>query len=99
MFTLDKKLLEKKIENNIKESYDWWDKIRCYNLLKLMVKVNKDNDVLLHYIYKFDDKKIKNYRRKRAKQQDNAWFTFKKLFLSPNLYISLILLYFLWQLK
>ena len=99
IFTLDKKSLEKKIEKNIKEAYSLWKNIRCYHLLKLMVKVNKDNKVLLDYIDKFDNKKLEKYYRKRAKQHDNAWFTLKKLFLSPSLYLSLILLYLFWRFK
>lgn len=94
----DKDLLEKKIEKNIKDAYSSWEKIRCYNLLKLMVKVNKDNEVLLYYVNKFDDKKLKKYYRKWAKQHDNGWFAIKML-LSPRLYISVILLYLFWQLK
>ena len=99
IFTLDKKSLEKKIEKNIKEAYSLWEKIRCYHLLKLMVKVNKDNEVLLHYIDKFDNKKLEKYYRRRAQQNDNSWFTLKKLFLSPSLYLSLILLYLFWRFK
>ena len=93
IFTLDKKSLEKKLEKNIKEAYSLWENIRCYHLLKLMVKVNKDNKVLLDYIDKFDDKKLEKYYRKRAKQHDNSWCNLKKLFLSPSLYLSLILFY------
>jgi len=37
-----------------------------------MVKVNKDNEVLLHYVDKFDDKKLEKYYRKWAQQHDNA---------------------------
>lgn len=95
----DNNLLEKKIERNIKESYSLWEKIRCYNLLKLMVKVNKDNKVLLHYIYKFDNKKLQKYYNKWARQNNNAWFTLNRLFLSPRLYISLILLYLFWYFR
>jgi len=91
--------LEKKIEQNIKEAYNGWDKLRCYNLLKLMVKVNKNNKVLLYYINKFNDKKLEKYYRKWAKQHDDAWFTFMSIFKSPSLYISAIFLYLTWQLK
>ena len=89
------KSLEKKIEDRIIESYKKWDIARCYNLMKLMMKVNKNNKVLLNYLHKIDKKKLKKYRSKRALSSSGVW----SFLTSPKLYITVILLYLTWQFK
>lgn len=85
-------ILEKKIEENIKDAYASWDRIRCYNLLRLMVKVNINNKILLKYIDKFDDKKLKKYYKEWAIINNNGWFTLKGFLKSPKAILSIILL-------
>ncbi len=93
----DKELLERKIEKNIKDAYKNNETLRCYNLLKLMIKVNKNNKVLLHYVDKIDDKKLKKNYKKWVKDNNDSFV--KRVLRSPSFYISLLALYFAWQFK
>jgi hypothetical protein len=88
--------LEKKVANLIKESYSKWDYVRCYNLMKLMYKINKSNPTFLRYVTKLDNKKIKKYKNNWA-LGGSSWFI--DLLKSPKLYLSFFLLYFLWRIK
>lgn len=88
-------LLEQNLEQRMKQAYKEWDIIRCYNLMKLMAKINQDNAVLLEYLWKIDKKKLEAHRRKRAISSSVVW----SFILSPRLYIWVILLYLTWRLK
>jgi len=87
--------LEKTLENSIKESYSEWDYIRCYNLMKLMAKVNPDNHILLKYVTKLDEKKVGKIRDKWAK--GGSWFV--NIFKSPKLYLTFVFLLLLGKIK
>jgi len=86
--------LEKKIEKYIKEAYSKKEYLRCYNLLKLLLKINSHNKVLVKYSDKFDEKFIEKQRIKWG-----GWFLLKDIFKSPRLYIALIILYFTGSIK
>ena len=88
--------LEKDIESWIKSSYSNWDYIRCYNLMKLMCKVNKENKVLLNYVTKVDEKKIEKLRKNWV-LNGSSWIV--NLFKSPKLYVSFFLIIVLWKIK
>ena len=88
--------LENKIAKNIQESYSQWDYIRCYNLMKLMYKINKKNPTFLKYVVKLDEKKILNHQKRWALWGSSYLLELLK---SPKLYITFISLYLLWRLK
>ena len=88
--------LEKTIEKNIKDSYSNWEYVRCYNLMKLMTKVNSKNPVLLKYVVKVDEWKVLKQRKRWIFWKTN-WFL--NIFKSPRLYVTFALLLLLWRIK
>jgi len=88
--------LEKTIEKNIKDSYSNWEYIRCYNLMRLMTKINPKNPVLLKYVVKVDESKISKYKDNWALGWSNWLINILK---SPKLYITFAFLLVLWRLK
>ena len=88
------KEIEEKIEKYIKQSYSQKEYLRCYNLLKLLLKINPKNKVLLKYSDKFDEKFIK-----KEKIRWGRWFLLRDIFKSPKLYIFLLMVYLTWSSK
>jgi len=85
---LKNKELEKEIEKRIRTAYKEKDYIRCYNLMNLMFKINKNNLVLKNYVTKLDEKKIEKYRRKWWLSNQKAFWEFIK---SPRVLFSLLI--------
>ena len=90
------KKLENKIEKSIKDAYKSGDYIRCYNLMKLMAKVNKNNPTLLYYVTKIDEKQVEKTRTKWALWWNSYIISLLK---SPKLYVAFFFLVILGRIK
>ena len=90
-----KKTLEDQIESQMKEAYKNGEIIRCYNLMKLMLRVNPNNKLLKKYANKIDEKTISKEKYKWAL----GGSTLSLIFRSPSLYLYFRILYFFWKLK
>ena len=87
---ISNKNLENKLEIYIKEAYLQKEYLRCNNLMRLMIKINHKNKILLKYVNKIDESMLIHERKKWA-----WWFCWIDIFKSPKLYISIAFIYVL----
>lgn len=88
----DREKIIPKIEDYIRESYSNSDYLRCYNLIKLLYKLDKGNEVAIKYYNRLDPKIIEKARKKWTGLK-----TIADIFKNPKFYISLAILIWLWQ--
>jgi len=90
------KLLEKKVEKQVRDAYSNWEYARCYHLLKILHKINKKNPVFLEYIWKIDKSKLEKHIKKWALGGNNF---IKDFITSPKVYLTFLALILLWRIK